>query len=203
MTLKPQPKTWDIDNGGKPQSSLHNRENELKKQELILRTHEYTRLEISNQLGMRVASFETPLKTHLICITVSPIAHEENEHIDHGLQRDGWEPKAMNISTFSGIEFCSLLAPNIRTILERKLADADASEEDQNNLLKFLEKKETEYMRQQRHKMWANDFEFLTMIGKGAFGEADNGIDVVDNRQTEQAEQWISQRKRNQGQEKN
>ncbi|KAK7336882.1 hypothetical protein VNO77_17433 [Canavalia gladiata] len=58
-----------------------------------------------------------------------------------------------------------------RTILEQKLADADVSEEDQNNLLKFLEKKETEYMRLQRHKMGVDDFELLTMIGKGAFGE--------------------------------
>ncbi|XP_028758378.1 serine/threonine-protein kinase 38-like [Neltuma alba] len=54
-----------------------------------------------------------------------------------------------------------------RTILEKKLADADVSEEDQNNLFKFLEKKETEYMRLQRHKMGVDDFELLTMIGKG------------------------------------
>ncbi|KAF5482431.1 hypothetical protein F2P56_003002 [Juglans regia] len=58
-----------------------------------------------------------------------------------------------------------------RNILEKKLVDADVSEEDQNNLLKFLEKKETEYMRLQRHKMGADNFELLTMIGKGAFGE--------------------------------
>lgn len=58
-----------------------------------------------------------------------------------------------------------------RSLLEKKLADADVSEEDQNNLFKFLEKKETEYMRLQRHKMGADDFELLTMIGKGAFGE--------------------------------
>lgn len=56
-------------------------------------------------------------------------------------------------------------------VLEKKLADGDVSEEDQNNLLKFHEKKETEYMRLQRHKMGADDFELLTMIGKGAFGE--------------------------------
>ncbi|KAB5568247.1 hypothetical protein DKX38_002040 [Salix brachista] len=56
-----------------------------------------------------------------------------------------------------------------RKTLEKKLADADVSEEDQSNLLKFLEKKETEYMRLQRHKMGADDFELLTMIGKGAF----------------------------------
>ncbi|RZC80231.1 hypothetical protein C5167_042807 [Papaver somniferum] len=59
-----------------------------------------------------------------------------------------------------------------RDMLERKLADADVSEEEQNNLFKHLEKKETEYMRRQRHKMGADDFELLTMIGKGAFGES-------------------------------
>ncbi|KAI3756697.1 hypothetical protein L1987_56519 [Smallanthus sonchifolius] len=58
-----------------------------------------------------------------------------------------------------------------RNILEKKLADSEVSEEEQNNLLKHLEKKETEYMRIQRHKMGADDFEPLTMIGKGAFGE--------------------------------
>lgn len=51
------------------------------------------------------------------------------------------------------------------------MADSEVTEEEQNNLLKHLEKKETEYMRIQRHKMGADDFEPLTMIGKGAFGE--------------------------------
>lgn len=67
--------------------------------------------------------------------------------------------------------FSFLYLVTSRSILEKKLADADVSEEDQNNLLKFHEKKETEYMRLQRHKMGADDFELLTMIGKGAFGE--------------------------------
>ncbi|KAL8162786.1 hypothetical protein V2J09_014275 [Rumex salicifolius] len=58
-----------------------------------------------------------------------------------------------------------------RDMLEKKLADAEVSGEEQSNLLKYLEKKETEYMRLQRHKMGADDFELLTMIGKGAFGE--------------------------------
>ncbi|KAI7986160.1 putative serine/threonine-protein kinase ndrA [Camellia lanceoleosa] len=65
----------------------------------------------------------------------------------------------------------SIFSSNRQNVLEKKLADADVFEEDQNNLLKFLEKKETEYMRLQRHKMGADDFELLTMIGKGAFGE--------------------------------
>jgi serine/threonine kinase 38 len=58
-----------------------------------------------------------------------------------------------------------------RNMLEKKLADAEASEEEQNNLLKHLEKTETEIMRRQRLKMGSDDFEPLTMIGKGAFGE--------------------------------
>ncbi|WOH16175.1 hypothetical protein DCAR_0935724 [Daucus carota subsp. sativus] len=58
-----------------------------------------------------------------------------------------------------------------RNMLEKKLADTEATPEEQTNILKYLEKKETEYMRLQRHKMGAEDFEPLTMIGKGAFGE--------------------------------
>lgn len=58
-----------------------------------------------------------------------------------------------------------------RWVLERKLADADVSEEEQINLLKYFERKETEYMRIQRHKMGVDDFELLTIIGRGAFGE--------------------------------
>uniref|UniRef100_A0A452YF87 non-specific serine/threonine protein kinase n=1 Tax=Aegilops tauschii subsp. strangulata TaxID=200361 RepID=A0A452YF87_AEGTS len=58
-----------------------------------------------------------------------------------------------------------------RYSFERKLADANVSEEEQNNILKQFEKKETEYMRLQRHKMSAEDFDLLTVIGKGAFGE--------------------------------
>jgi serine/threonine kinase 38 len=58
-----------------------------------------------------------------------------------------------------------------RWSLERKLADAEVTEEEQNNLLKDLERRETEYMRLQRHKMGVDDFELLTIIGRGAFGE--------------------------------
>ncbi|XP_021752189.1 serine/threonine-protein kinase tricorner-like [Chenopodium quinoa] len=58
-----------------------------------------------------------------------------------------------------------------RDILEKKLADADVPKDEKSNILHFLEKKEREYMRLQRHKMGADDFEPLTMIGKGAFGE--------------------------------
>lgn len=38
-------------------------------------------------------------------------------------------------------------------------------------MLRNLEKSETEYMRLQRHKIGIDDFEQLTIIGKGAFGE--------------------------------
>ncbi|CAK7357372.1 unnamed protein product [Dovyalis caffra] len=58
-----------------------------------------------------------------------------------------------------------------RWMLERKLADADVSQEEQMNILKNFEEKETEYMRRQRHKMGVDDFELLTIIGRGAFGE--------------------------------
>lgn len=39
------------------------------------------------------------------------------------------------------------------------------------NLLKDLERIETEYMRLKRHKFCVDGFELLTIIGRGAFGE--------------------------------
>lgn len=58
-----------------------------------------------------------------------------------------------------------------RWILERKLASSDVPNEERINLIKDLERKETEYMRLKRHKICVNDFELLTIIGRGAFGE--------------------------------
>uniref|UniRef100_A0A0R0G2B1 non-specific serine/threonine protein kinase n=1 Tax=Glycine max TaxID=3847 RepID=A0A0R0G2B1_SOYBN len=58
-----------------------------------------------------------------------------------------------------------------RLMLEKKLASSQAPEEEQINLLKDLELKETEYMRLKRHKICVDDFDLLTIIGRGAFGE--------------------------------
>ncbi|KAL3825320.1 hypothetical protein ACJIZ3_021349 [Penstemon smallii] len=58
-----------------------------------------------------------------------------------------------------------------RQLLEKMLANSAVSEEEQMNLLKDLERKETEYMRLKRNKMSVDDFELLTIIGRGAFGE--------------------------------
>ncbi|KAG8367199.1 hypothetical protein BUALT_Bualt16G0047800 [Buddleja alternifolia] len=59
----------------------------------------------------------------------------------------------------------------LRQVLERTLADSGVSEEEQMNLIKELERKEREYMRLKRHKISVDDFEMLTIIGRGAFGE--------------------------------
>lgn len=56
-------------------------------------------------------------------------------------------------------------------MLEKALAASDASEEEQKMIMKELELKETEYMRLKRHKISVDDFELLTIIGRGAFGE--------------------------------
>lgn len=55
--------------------------------------------------------------------------------------------------------------------MERKLATSDVPTEERLNLIKDLERKETEYMRLKRHKICVNDFDLLTIIGRGAFGE--------------------------------
>lgn len=43
--------------------------------------------------------------------------------------------------------------------------------EEQMHLIKDLEQKETEFMRLKRHKICVDDFELLTIIGRGAYGE--------------------------------
>jgi len=53
-------------------------------------------------------------------------------------------------------------------VLERKLASSDVPKEEQINLIKDLE---TEFMRLKRHRICVDDFELLTIIGRGAFGE--------------------------------
>ncbi|EOY30371.1 PREDICTED: serine/threonine-protein kinase 38 isoform X1 [Theobroma cacao] len=58
-----------------------------------------------------------------------------------------------------------------RLVLEKKLASSDVPEEEQINLLKDLERKESDYMRLKRHKICVDDFDLLTIIGRGAFGE--------------------------------
>ncbi|KIY97675.1 protein kinase, putative [Monoraphidium neglectum] len=44
-------------------------------------------------------------------------------------------------------------------------------EEQQRAIMGELEKRESDYMRLQRQRMSADDFEPLTIIGRGAFGE--------------------------------
>lgn len=58
-----------------------------------------------------------------------------------------------------------------RCNLERQLQEEELPDEDKDRILKDLEKKETEIMRLQRRKMSVDDFELLTIIGRGAFGE--------------------------------
>ncbi|KAJ6730087.1 NON-SPECIFIC SERINE/THREONINE PROTEIN KINASE [Salix viminalis] len=58
-----------------------------------------------------------------------------------------------------------------RRALQRSAQEAQVSNEEQEEMLRNLERRETEYMRLQRRKIGIDDFEQLTVIGKGAFGE--------------------------------
>ncbi|KAL3642906.1 hypothetical protein CASFOL_013721 [Castilleja foliolosa] len=58
-----------------------------------------------------------------------------------------------------------------RQLLEKMLANSSVPEEERIEFLKDLERKETEYMRLKRNKISVDDFELLTIIGRGAFGE--------------------------------
>lgn len=56
-------------------------------------------------------------------------------------------------------------------MLQKKLESSHVPEDEQMDLLKDLERKETEYIRLKRHKICVEDFDLLSIIGRGAFGE--------------------------------
>ncbi|KAK9804966.1 hypothetical protein WJX73_005308 [Symbiochloris irregularis] len=58
-----------------------------------------------------------------------------------------------------------------RSLLEQQLKSETFSEEEKQNIIQQLEQREREYIRFSRHRMSAGDFEPLTVIGRGAFGE--------------------------------
>ena len=70
-----------------------------------------------------------------------------------------------NLSLYSTLSFSR------RRALQRRAQEAKVSSEEEEEMLRDLERRETEYMRLQRHKVGLDDFELLTVIGKGAFGE--------------------------------
>ncbi|XP_062158314.1 uncharacterized protein LOC133865837 [Alnus glutinosa] len=58
-----------------------------------------------------------------------------------------------------------------RRTLQRRAQEAQVPIEEQEEMMRNLERRETEYMRLQRRKVGIDDFEQLAIIGKGAFGE--------------------------------
>lgn len=58
-----------------------------------------------------------------------------------------------------------------RTALQQELVREGMPEDQQRAIMCELEKRESDYMRLQRQRMSADDFEPLTIIGRGAFGE--------------------------------
>ncbi|KAI8549918.1 hypothetical protein RHMOL_Rhmol06G0062500 [Rhododendron molle] len=58
-----------------------------------------------------------------------------------------------------------------RRALQMRAQEAKLSSEEEEEMLRDLERRETEFMRLQRHKVGIDDFELLAVIGKGAFGE--------------------------------
>ena len=58
-----------------------------------------------------------------------------------------------------------------RTRLERQLQRESLSEAERGSILSELEQRERDITRLQRQRLCAMDFEPLTIIGRGAFGE--------------------------------
>jgi serine/threonine kinase 38 len=66
--------------------------------------------------------------------------------------------------------------PRRRGALEEELEREGITEEEKQRIMAELEKRERDYTRLQRQRMCADDFEPLTIIGRGAFGEVGWGL---------------------------
>ena len=58
-----------------------------------------------------------------------------------------------------------------QAVEEELMRDNEISEDERRAVLAELEKRESDYTRLQRQRMSVDDFEPLTIIGRGAFGE--------------------------------
>lgn len=56
-------------------------------------------------------------------------------------------------------------------VLEQQLEQMNLTEEEKAEQRKRQAKKESQFSRMQRHQMSADDFEMLSIVGRGAFGE--------------------------------
>ena len=63
--------------------------------------------------------------------------------------------------------------------LERELQREELSEEERQHSLAALEQRERDFTRLQRQRLSAADFEPLTIIGRGAFGEVNTSVVAV------------------------
>ena len=75
-------------------------------------------------------------------------------------------------SWWCNIWFLVLIALLCRRLqLERQLQSEKLTDEERQNILQSLERRERDFTRLQRQRLSAADFELLTIIGRGAFGE--------------------------------
>lgn len=65
-----------------------------------------------------------------------------------------------------------------RSALEKELQREGLPDEQKRAILSELEKRESDYTRLQRQRMSADDFDNLSIIGRGAFGEVSCGADA-------------------------
>ena len=88
----------------------------------------------------------------------------------------GWKGARWRALDWRGRPFALFLSDNDcclgrRSLLERQLANETFSEAEKQNIMQQLEQRESEYTRFSRQRMSVSDFEPLTVIGRGAFGE--------------------------------
>ena len=84
------------------------------------------------------------------------------------LQITAWLSTGMRTTELGSL---CIVRPCRRTALEEELAREGLTPEERQSILDEHAKRESDYTRLQRQRMSSADFENLTIIGRGAFGE--------------------------------
>lgn len=113
----------------------------------------------------------TPLRIAPLLLTHTPRRPQCPWGALHSCAHRGRCVLALNLAHRSAMT-CKL-APLVRRLnaLEAQLESMNLSEEDKRRERERHAKKEKEYSRLQRHAMSVDDFDLLTIVGRGAFGE--------------------------------
>lgn len=118
-----------------------------------------------------LASVHDQRTTHTTVTNGIVIAGNEEKGISEGTKKRAEAAKSYIESLYKSTAKETEERTKRRAMLDEQLKKEGYGEEERAEALRELERKESQFTRLRRHTLSENDFELLTIIGRGAFGE--------------------------------